>query len=297
MPAPSINVITKLKDMRRIGAVLAENGLGHLRFSNPGTVVKTLRSASPEIRKAVSEAASADLGRVDSELARLMKLRSSVRNSDPAMADILTRRMKTLSRYATNIEYNMPFFKQTGMDRLKRSAGIGLNALWGGGSLYDAYKDAKEGNYGSAAFHLAMAPLFGLGSVANHAARGLSAAGKAPRLAKALSAFGTAERKMVSAGRYGTSGNKVTRWMMRHPYYTSEIVGTAVGAPTMASSILGIDSHSGGNTPAEPAPAASAPVARFRGVDLTRSDIDKLSGMDDGQLADWLVRKGVVNAG
>ena len=294
MPAPSINVITKLKDMRRIGAVLAENGLGHLRFSSPGTVVKTLRRASPEIRKAVSEAASADLSRVESELSRLMKLRSAVKNSDPAMADILTRRMRTLSRYATNIEYNMPFFKQTGMDRLKRSAGIGLNALWGGGSLYDAYKDAKEGDYGAAAFHLAMAPLFGLGSVANHAARGLSASGKAPRLAKALSAFGTAERKMVSAGRYGTSGSAVTRWMMRHPYYTSEIVGTAVGAPTMASAILGMDNGSGASKTAQVGHAGENPAAVFRGVGISKSDVDKLLGTDDSQLAGWLYRNGVV---
>ena len=313
MPAPAINVITKLKELRRLGAVLGEHGLGKLRFSNPKTIVSSLRKASPDVRKVVSKTVSEDLGRIEAELSRITKLRAAVKATDPAMYKVMTQRAKTLSRYATNLEYSMPFFKQTGMDRVKRMAGLGFNAWWGGSSLYDAYKDAREGNYSNAAFHLAMAPLFGLGSVANHAARGLSAAGKAPRLAKALAAFGTAERKMVAAGKYGTSGNAITRWMMRHPYLTSEGVGTAIGAPTMLSAFIDkppetdapLVTDGNARTPS----SATGPlgfiknkpdwlkdpyVTSFRGIGLTQNDVDSLSKMDDGQIADWLIRNGAV---
>ena len=309
MPAPAINVITKLKDLRRLGGVLGAHGLGKLRFSSPKAIVSALRKASPEVRKAVSNTVSDDLGRITAELERVSKLRAAVKGTDPAMYEALTQRAKTLSRYATNLEYSMPFFKQTGMDRAKRMAGLGFNAWWGGQSLYDAYNDAKEGNYSNAAFHLAMAPMFGLGSVANHAARGLSAAGKAPRLAKALSAFGMAERKMVAAGKYGTSGNAITRWMMRHPYLTSEGVGTAIGAPTMLSAFVNkppemSDMASGdihpkghGHSPLlrSSSNSGNGPyVTSFRGIGLTQNDVDSLSKMDDGQIADWLIRNGAV---
>ena len=305
MPSPVIQVVNKLPALLSLTKVMQANGLGHLRKASPRDLVSALRRASPEVRKAVSRAAAKDLSSIEAELARLSKLRDAVKGSDPQLAESIAARARRLSQYATALEYRMPFYRQTGWDRVKRLGGIGLNTFWGASSLYDAYDNLRDGNYGAAAYHLAVAPLFGLGSVANHASRKLSMYGKAPALARALSAFGTAERKMVSAGKYGTSGTAATRWMMRHPFITTEIGGTMVGAPTMLSAFTGI-----GGGAAEPPTNAEDPsstahpynrrpygwdkdtVASFRGVKLTQGDVDRLSAMDDYQLMDWLREKG-----
>lgn len=265
--------------------ILEEVGLGHLKGKTGKTVRQGLRIASPEAREAVSKAMKADLSLVSEELARVSALRKAA--PDPETLQAIQGRLGYLMARQQRLAERAPYFKQTGWDRFLRGGSLAMEAGFGGLEAYEAYKNMREGNYANAAYHAAMAPIFGLGRIAGVAGRGIKGIKGLKGLGRGIEALGKPFEAMEIAGKYGTSGNKVTRWMMRHPILASEAIATPLGADTMLNGFLRPPKDEPGIGGALPAQTADGGWD-YHGVHISPSEARRLQSMPDDQLVDWL---------
>lgn len=272
---------------RTLPKLLKEIGIGRLTGKSGREISRTIRKLPPEVRKAISQVYGQDLASITSEMSRLGSLRKGVTNQETLNA--IQSRLKYLGARREHLANMAPYYKQTGWNRIGRTLGLGMGLGFGGMEANEAYKKYKEGDYVNAAYHAAMAPLYGLGSSAGVIGRGLKAFGRANKIrgitaaGRGLAALGRPFEMMEMAGKYGTSGNKITRWMMRHPILTAEAIGTPLGADTMLNGF-----RKGNEMPDDDI------AGYFHGLPLSNSEAMKLQNMDNNQLAGWLKENGYV---
>lgn len=274
-------------------------GLGAAKGKSGRVVRDALRGSDRNVRSAISKAIDKDIGAFSAELDRLSALRSAA--TDEATLNAIQKRIEYIGARHRRLVQRARYFKQTPWDRLTRNAGLAMELGFGGMEAYEAQKNFREGNYANAAYHAAMAPIFGLGRAAGTLGRGIRYGSKskgARSFGKMVEAAGKPFENMEFAGKYGKSGNKLTRWMLRHPILSAEAIGTPFGADTMLNSFTkdnGVDAepvkNGGGLTYAGANPSAGV---SYRGTTISAADARRMQSMSDSDLLRWLKDKGIA---